>query len=365
LLPQPYPGLIAPGQPEATKNVLGYLRDQPSEDLPPELPPQSVGPHVEINSGGTIVSAPIDTLDRAGNNLNRLRALHPDLRELACDLPISLCSGNIPHAALAERVQAYATLIEADLEATDFARLYLAGVRLSNAADAARQAIAKNDLPALDTLDQERLDSLLDLHRPFILATAAGTEALDDEARYKGRPAEEQLFKADAVATLQSLEGRSDLIDPEVARASLSAAQEIGSGTHPERSSVAGRSMARNVIIGIASGAVGSALYANAGTILWGVGGTAAFIATLSISETIKRTNWFKSIVESGAMSMNNLTDPAAKEAAEKLRVGLQRHGDFVRENEPALRRLAGDRLEFRFLHRLLDWLKRHVDKQK
>jgi hypothetical protein len=52
----------------------------------PEPPSQGPGPHFEINDEGVIVFAPPEALDRQGNNVARLKRLHPTLRDLSADL---------------------------------------------------------------------------------------------------------------------------------------------------------------------------------------------------------------------------------------------------------------------------------------
>ena len=324
---------------------------------PPELPTQGIGPHVELNSDGIISFPPADSLDREGNHLPRLRALHPDLRELARELLAGLSRGNAPHAVLCERVAIYVTLIDQDLQSIDFRRLYSAGVRLSNATHATDRAISIGELPQFEPSEGEKRASLLDLHGSFILATAAGAEAVEDEERYRRRPSEERRYRADAIAMATALQGRPELVDPEVAEQLLGAARDIGQGYNPERSTVAGRAMVRNVTISIVGGAIGSAVLMYAGPLVAGAGAATAFVGTLAISETIKMTRWFSLLTESMASRMDNLIDAPSRAAAEKFRSGLRRHSQFVTANEPTLRRLAGRREELRFLRRALDWL--------
>jgi hypothetical protein len=66
----------------------------------PDLPPQGPGPHFELTKAGVIDFVPPESLDREGNNVARLRQLHPTLRELARRLTESLGTGNAPHAHL-------------------------------------------------------------------------------------------------------------------------------------------------------------------------------------------------------------------------------------------------------------------------
>jgi hypothetical protein len=231
---------------------------------PPKLPAQGLGPHVELNSKGVIAFPPAEALDRQGNHIPRLRALHPDLRELARELVSDLNRGNAPHAVLGERVAAYAALIDQDLAEIDFYRLYAAGVRLANAFDAAARAISVADLPQFELGEQEKLNSLLGIHGSFILATNAGAEAIAEEERYRRRPVEERIYRADAIAMAQALQNRPDLIAPEVAEQVLGAAREISQGNFPERSGVAGRAIVRNVLIGVGSAALASAMFVHA-----------------------------------------------------------------------------------------------------
>ncbi len=93
-----------------------------------------------------------------------------------------------------------------------------------------------------------------------------------------------------------------------------------------------------------------------------GAGAVAAYVGTLALSETIKKTQWFKWLTQSAASGVDSAVDIPSKEMAEKFRSGLRRQSRFVSENEPMLRRLAGTREEFQFLRRTLDWLKEHPD---
>ncbi len=289
--------------------------------------------------------------------------MHPDLRELARELVAALSRGNAPHAVLGGRVAAYAALIDQDLQTVDFRRLYAAGVRLANAAHETERAISTDGLPPLDLAEREKLDSLLTLHGPFILSTAAGAEAMVDEERYRRRPAEERRYRADALAMATALQGHPDLIHPDVAEQMLGAARDVGQGANPERSTVVGRAMVRNVTISIVSGAVGSVTLIYGSPLIFGAGAVTAFVGTLAISETIKKTRWFQELTRSMASTVDSAIDAPSKKAAENFRSALRRHSGFVMAKEPTLRRLAGTRKDFEFLHRALDWLKMHADK--
>jgi hypothetical protein len=140
----------------------------------PDLPPQGPGPHFELTKTGVIDFVPPEALDRKGNNVGRLRQLHPTLRDLARSLAEALGTGNIPHAHLAARIEEYRKEVDQTLDTIDFTRLYVEGVRLANAQKAAIEKVGEGELPPLRETDRETLDTLLQLHGTFMLATIAG-----------------------------------------------------------------------------------------------------------------------------------------------------------------------------------------------
>lgn len=332
-------------------------------DPPPELPPQGIGPHIELKPEGIIDFAPSEALDNNGNYLPVLQAYHPDLRELAQALVHSLSRGNAPHAVLLERVAAYASLINQRLDLIDFRRLYISGVRLENAVSAVKDAISVGDIPPLEPSEQEKLSSLLVLHGPFILASTIGNQAKADEDRYQRRPAEEVRYRENAVAMATALQNRPDLVAPEVAEVVLGAARDIGQGDNPERSTVAGLAVMRNVALGIIGGAVGATVINYGSIALIGAGAYAVYLSNLTVSEAIKKMKWFKSLTSSIASKGDDLLDEQSKGAAEQFRHGLYRQREFVLKNEELLRQMAGSRKEFKFLHQTLDWLKKRSSK--
>ena len=335
------------------------LFSHPDRKLP-TLPRQGVGPHVEIQSEGVIGYPPPEALDREGNYLPRLRALHPDICELAQALVAQLCGGNKTYSTLADRIEAYNTIVSRELQDIDFRRLYVAGVRLANAARATDLAISDGELPKFDEREHEEITSLLDLHGTFILASAAGAEAVDQE-RYQNRPEDEARYRKDAIAVADTLQDRPDLCDPEVAREVLGVAQDIGRGIHPERSTVAGRSMVQNMMIALAGGAIGGMVFSYGGLVVIGVGAAATWLGGLAVNETIKQTHWFKSLTKSMASRLDKAAGSTSKDAADRFVSGLRRHSQYFSKNEAVLRQLASGREELAFLDQSLNLVKENV----
>ncbi len=98
-----------------------------------EIPAQGYRPHFEIDQDGVIKFAAPAALDREGNNVDRLRRMHPTLRELSPGLVEALGRGNAPHSYLHERSKTYNDMTDRALEEIDFALLYMEGLRLANA----------------------------------------------------------------------------------------------------------------------------------------------------------------------------------------------------------------------------------------
>ena len=338
---------LSPIMAVASEPRCGYVTE------PPDMPALGVGPHVALNQAGLIAFPSVAAIDSHGNHVAQLQALYPALRDLALGLTAQLNAGNAPHRDLCERVSEYATLLGVSLENVDFPRLYVAGVRLFNASAAATQAIERNDLPPFTPLQTEQLDSLLDLHGPFILATATGAESLALEERYQRAPEQERQYREDASAVAVALQIRSDLVSQDVSTEMKGAAAEVGLGPIPERSAVIGRSMVRNVVIGVSVAAV-------AGTALTATGAArdaADVIGRIAVHEVIKRLNVFKSATKLAVDTANTVIDPAVQAAAERLQQTLRGHSRFVIANQLLLRRLAGNRAELSFLHKAIDWI--------
>jgi hypothetical protein len=331
----------------------------------PEIPTQGYGPHFEIDERGVITSAPTEALDRQGNNVARLKSLHPSLRALSTDLIGGLGTGNIPHWYLRERAEAYARLIDRDLERIDFALLYVEGVRLANAEKAATERIADKELPPLDARLREGLDTLLHVHGTFMLATAEGIELLAEEERYRRTPQEEIEYRAAAVDFAQTLQNRPDVIEPRTASLVLASAEEIGKGNNADRSGVVATGTVKNVAITVSTAATLAALSAGAiasasPALIVGAGA-----AVLVVGEGLKKSKSFAAVA---ALVTNGLDLASEAEVANvllNLSHRLKPQLRFVLMAEAQLRRLAAQRKELAWLTRWLDWIKQQVSHEQ
>jgi hypothetical protein len=279
------------------------------------------------------------------------------MRELARGLVQALSHGNVPHSNLYERAQNYLSLIDQGLEEISFAQLYVEGVRLENASKAADEKISEKELPSLETSVSEILGTLLRLHGTFVLSTADGLALLAAEERYQRRPHEEQELREATLAFAQELKSRPDIMDPAAAAFVLRSAEDLGKGTHPERSAIAAVGTTKNAAIVVISGATLGALPVVGGLLIGTAGLIGGGLAALVGVEGLKRAKSFLAISGLVTKGLDQLS-----EADLASRAGvLKSYVSFVLKIEPALRRLAEIRGQFSWLNASLDWLKKRA----
>jgi hypothetical protein len=82
------------------------------------------------------------------------------------------------------------------------------GVRLANAEKAAVEKVSEKELPAITIDAREAIDSLLQVHGTFMMATVEGLAAITEEERYKRTPQEEVEYRAAAIEFAQRLQNK-------------------------------------------------------------------------------------------------------------------------------------------------------------
>jgi Leucine-rich repeat (LRR) protein len=380
-LEAPIPELIAPGQPQATINVLRWLRNEPIEteakepdtptpeesaDDPPAIPEQGAGPRVVLDQTGRLVFAKPSDLDAKGNDRNRLQALHPALREAAADLVKALQDhpSNLRNERLLQKTEAYRALVDLPLDEVNFARLYGAGMQLLNAAAATRRALeaGRTDVPELTPVQDECLANIENLHPPFVLASRDGQEMLADQTTIKLTAEAVEGIKEAGTELGAELINDPDLADREVGETIRDAAAEIGRGENEARDAVNTVSTMRNAVIVLTTASKWTITGAVVGFAVGGPpGAIAAGGATLW---------WYGTKVAEKTKAFQADADRAAKALdaeAEKLpiiRNRMARHQRLLLKVEPKLRKIT-QLPGFTWLGPSLDWLKRNSPPDK
>jgi uracil-DNA glycosylase family 4 len=350
---------------KAMQRILGEVEINPSKDViarndrdektqAPEIPEQGYGPHFEIGDDGIISFAPPAALDRDGNNIDRLEKMHPGLRDISRALVQALGKGNVPHNHLLARSEAYHELIDQQLERIDFSLLYIAGVRLANAEKA---AAADSDLPSLAVPVRETIDSLLQLHGTFMLASVQGLEAIAAEERYQRTRQEEIEYRQAALGFAKSLQGQPKVIDPKVASTILDAVEEIGKGANPERSGTVATGIMKNVTvtfsIAAALGALSTGALAAGSAPLMAVTGAAVLVA----AEGLKKSKPFADLAAFITRGIDKTAQGELASTVENLRERFKLQLQFFLSAQQHFRRLAGRREEFDWLTKTARWI--------
>lgn len=338
----------------------------PEPTIPPEIqaridsladiPPQGFAPHVEYDETGLIVFAPPAALDIEGNNLPRLRNLLPQLLETAAELHDLLSRGNQAHAALIRRLAAYRAQLHADLADVTLSRVLAEGIRLENAAAAAHRRIASDDLPPHDEQAQEALDSLLQFHRMFVMATADGPAMLADESRHRRTPQQEDEYQSRLRAFAAIVAESPDAIAPEIGETLADSLAQPGDTPEAARARRLGDSLAGNIAITVVAGAaVGSIV---AGLVTLGPTGIAAGAAFgLLAGKGLEKSKPFAETIAAVGRLYDHSTNIEPAAAATRLKQGLTRARAFTDRAHPTLSALGGQGGRFAWLRRALPWL--------
>jgi hypothetical protein len=328
---------------------------------PPPLPQQRGAPYFSVREDGVLDLAPPDALDIDGNNQHALRDLHPQLCEAARSLVAVLQKstptyvGNPAYGALLDRAKPYLATVDRPLDDVSFGKLYAEGVRLENAATATEAAIAQGELPPLSDNESEPLMSLLALHGSFIISTAAGSDLLFAERNYKRGPEQDREYRNAAMSFAQQLAANPEIMAPDAAALVANAAEEIGAGANPSRSSVVGERVTTNAAIGLVGIAT---IVAVPVTIASALGGAMGMLTAAALywplNEALKRTEAVSQLNSLLAKGFDRLTQDKLPQVLMEGRRIVSPHVKFVLRIAPDLRRLAAYN---GWINRSLDWL--------
>jgi hypothetical protein len=329
-----------------TQELIGY-----------PLPSQGPGPHFALETNDLIDRVPINEFDAQGNDLHRIRHLRPIVQRCAAELSQHL-AGN-KHPELERAVRSYeAAIAPADEADVQWGEVFGLGELLQNASDAARRRIKDRLLPELEDAAETALNTLLRLHGPMILASAEGRElATQADVFQMTRPDLESLERA-AQSVAERLEDSSGIITPAAASDVVLAAHAIDKGRHPERGTIYGLAVLRNVSLVLIAGAVLSPpllLGLVAGIPGAIAGGTLSLIGV----EGLKRSKTFISIATQVSAKIDSMTGPELQAWIEKRARAAAPFRDFVLKNEEALRSIAQTTPQLRWMVDYIDIIRR------
>lgn len=197
---------------------------------------------------------------------------------------------------------------------------------------------------------------MLQLHGPFILASAQGLELFTLERDFSQTREQSESFRSAAIAFAEELQLRPAAVDPLAAVFVAEASRAAGQGEHPERSGVSSVATILNAAITISGGAAIAALAISASSTKDPAGMAAALIAT----EGMKKSVPFAATASLFTKGFD-LTS-AALQPASMIAVGrkLKNHLEIVLSSASHLQSIADNQKEFEWLRAFIDWARQY-----
>ncbi len=334
----------------------------PSLPSVPVPPSQGHGPHLGIDKGH-IVFAPVQHIDEPDTDIARVERFLPMARDTLLEFltatPSPLESKNDPFSRERRIANRYLEASSGDVQTLDFDLLFGAGTLLMNRLVADTKRSLESDLAPFSDAQRLALEDFRANHGPMIAATKAGAEAIADAEMVIRNPDEERRFRETVIEFMHALQAEKDLAKPEVAQFLGDAAAEMGTGHQAERSFRFGQGAARNTAIVVTSVGVITVLPI-AGLALGGIAGTiAAGVLSYVLWEATKKSKPFSNAIRPLTGMLDGLSELDQRKLEQLIDSGTsERFARFTLREEARLRAIAGDRPEFEWLHRQLDFLK-------
>ena len=341
---------------QGPKAVNARIKELLAERTPTErIPTQGAGPHFTLSPDLKITLAQPSEIDADGNNLGRIRQLLPQVRQAAGDLAGHVTPNTQPE--ISRNLKDYRDAIAGEPETIAWGAVFGLGVRLENAASAARREIANRLQEPLEDAAQEALDSVLTLHGLLILASDEGRELSEQADAFRLTAHQRTALNRDALTIAGDFSNSPDLIEPLAAQTTGAAADATGDGPHPERGAVYWLSTVKNVATVLLPAAmIGSAVIA--GVLIGGpVGGAIGGTISWPTFEVFKQTALFKAATAALAPDLNRLILAGGDATARVLRA-LPPFRAFVIRHQEALRRIA-EVGKHRWMLRYIDFIVR------
>jgi hypothetical protein len=341
--------------------VNARIKELIAEHTPPApIPAQGPGPHFALNRDPKVALAPPEEFDPDGNNLRRIREQLPLVRQAAGDLAGHLNPNTQPE--ISRNLNDYRAAIAGKPDTIAWGTVFGLGVRLENAASAARRDIADRLQEPLEDAAQEALDSVLTLHGPLVLATREGRELAEEADRFRLSRDEREALQRDAERVSQNLRNAPEIAEPDVIRVAEQAAETTGEGPHPERGAAYWLATAKNLTTILVPAA-------GLGALAWTIGGVGENATLLTGALLFHENQRLRDAARALGVEYHRLADAALDtgqnqaalaraQAIERLR-RLTPFRDFVTANEEPLRRIAGYSTSLRWMLWYIDFIVR------
>jgi hypothetical protein len=324
------------------------------------IPAQGAGPHFALGPDLKIALVPPAEIDPAGNNLRRIREQLPLVRQVAGDLAGHLNPNTQPE--ISRNLADYRTAIAGEPETIAWGIVFGLGVRLENAASAARREISNRMQEPLEDPAQEALESFVTLHGPLILATKEGRELSDEADRFRLSRGERDALQKDAERLSERLRNAPNIVEPAVIDVTVQAADAIGDGSHSERGTAYWLATAKNIAtILVPAGGLGALAHS-----MGGIGEDAILLTAALLFHENQRLREaarvigadYHRVLDAALDTAKDQADLAKAQAVARLRL-LTPFLDFVIANEEPLRRMVAYSTNLRWMLWYIDFIVR------
>lgn len=180
------------------------------QELPFDIPPQNRGIRMDIENGKIVRDRTIDT---DGNDYAQIDLLKPALLE-ALTTALDICSsGNKAFGLLADRLSAYRLVIDTRSDKINFALLFSRAASIENALNRAKQRSQDPEDADLDEEAANAIETLLDLHKPIMMASGMGESIQQGSLAWDTTPEQYKRDKANIGEARQGLIDNPGIID--------------------------------------------------------------------------------------------------------------------------------------------------------
>ena len=210
-------------------------------------PASRIAPAFDFGDDGLLhTSSPLDLQDVASDDriLEGLKVAKDDLDKALV--------GTNSHLSLLEAVEQYNQAFFD--EQISISLLYVQGIRLENAVDAIRQSINSEDLQPFSIDIERNINSVLKLHKTYIMLQEEGKILVEASYAYSQSPQQTEEIKEAAEKLNKFIASDTSLFGKDVKKQIDGVVQDIGRGSHPERSNQVATITFLNLVSGVLKG---------------------------------------------------------------------------------------------------------------
>lgn len=315
------------------------------------IPKQGISVHFAVEAG-QIKTIPTQYFGEDENDYLRIDSLRPSLLRFS-DAAQHALGRSDAYRNILEVIKRYHSECEKPITEINYAILYGYGIELQYAYDSLLADIVNGETPELSADQRAPMESLLQLHGPFILASKDGRELVTDAERYARSPQEEKEFQVAINELGNEIACNPDVVAADTARV-LNELKAVPDGAKQyERWYRLNRGAFRNFVIVAAGASVAATLAAAASTgspLLIIAGAVASWISF----EGIKKSKSYGTLTQEIGRILDDASNSDLCKAGQAASLSLLKIREFVIKNKELLKRIGGSSREMEWIDQAL-----------